>query len=149
MNELFNTCVCVFKLRNYFVAIVRMCTLSYHHQIGSTDQETMVCAVCLNIFLNSHKVDFFKPLPIRWRHLQGIRMNELFNTCVCVFKLRNYFVAIVKMCTLSYHHQIGSTEHETMVCAVCLNIFLNSHKVDFFKPLPIRWRHLQGVHGTF
>ena len=47
----------------------------------------------------------------------------------------NYAIILWRLwgCVLYLHHQIGSTDHETMVCAVCLNIFLNSHKVDFFQ----------------
>ena len=52
---------------------------------------------------------------------------------LCVFILPNSPVMIVRMCSLSYlHHQIGSMNHkplfrvghETMVCAVCITMFL-------------------------
>ena len=58
---------------------------------------------------------------------------------LCVFNLPNSPVMIVRMCALSYyHHQTGSVNHclglshETMVCAVCLTMFLLLFAIDVF-----------------
>ena len=106
--------VCHFRLfADYTISLSSLCRLIWRYWTTKMIVRYMMPSVCLRL-RQSSQLSFIQYMGL------------------CVFSLLNSHVMIVRMCTLSYyHHQTGGMNHwllllghETVVCAVCLTMFL-------------------------
>ena len=102
------------------ISLSSLCRLIWRHWTTKMLVRYMLSSVCL-----------------RFRQFSQLSFIQYMG--LCVFSLPNSPVMIVRMCALSYyHHQIGSINHclglghETMVCAVCLTMFLCIEPVQMY-----------------